>query len=241
MTSSSSSGGTRTAILRGPAATHVNLARIDADLRHNPYATATFADPRLVDPVLAKAIEDAVVTARAEAHEEGFAQGYAEGLELAGREKSSVLDYEVGRVREAEAAREQAVQEALERLDDAAKVLAAKQATALGGVEDLLLGAAFDLATTLLGRELELTDSPVYDALRRALAVLPADVPVSVAVHPLDLASLGDLETLTNGRQVRIVTDPDIEPGSCIADGGPSHVDASLAAAIDRVRQVLAP
>ena len=71
--------------------------------------------------------------------------------------------------------------------------------------------------------------------------LLPTDVPVSVVVHPLDLASLGDLETLTDGRQVRIVTDPDIEPGSCIADGGASHVDASLAAAIDRVRQVLAP
>lgn len=240
MTSSSSSAGTRTAILRGPAATHVNLARIDADLRHNPYAAATFADPRLVDPVLAKVIEDAVVAARAEAREDGFAQGYSEGLELAGREKSSVLDYEMSRAREAEAVREKAVQEALERLDDAAKELATRQATALSGVEDLLLGAAFDLATTLLGRELEMTGSPAYDALRRALAVLPADVPVSVAVHPLDIAALGGVETLTNGRQVRIVADPDIEPGSCIADGGASHVEASLAAAIDRVRQVLA-
>lgn len=244
MTSSSSSAPTRAAILRGSAASHVSLARMDADLRDHPYATSLSADPRLVDPLLAKAFDEAVNTAREQARNDGFAEGYAEGLELAGREKSSVLDYEVARVREAESIRDQALQRGLTALEEAANAFAARQATALSGIEDLLLRAAFDLATTLLGRELELANSPVYDAIRRALSVLPADVPATLNLNPVDveaLGGLGDLSQVSNGRPVRIVADPDVEPGSCIADGGSTHVDASLAAALERVREVLAP
>ncbi|MGH8890365.1 MAG: FliH/SctL family protein [Acidothermaceae bacterium] len=240
MTSSSSSAPVRAAILRGTDADQVTIARMDADLRENPYAIGSFADRRLVDPVLAEVFEAAVASARDQARKDGFAQGYAEGLELAGREKSSVLDYEVTRVREAEAIRDQAMQRALEALDLAANALGERQAAALSGAEDLLLSAALDLATTLLGRELEIADSPVRDALRRALAVLPADVPITVSVHPLDIETLGDTVSAST-RSVRIIADPDVEPGSCIADGGATHVDASLTAAIERVRQVLAP
>jgi len=223
------------------AATRVSAARLDSELRDNPYADNRYADARLVDPLLAKAFEDAVASARKQAHDEGFAQGYAEGMELAGREQSSELDYQLGLAREAEAARDDAMRRALEVLDAAATEFAARQAEALHNVEDLVLGAAFDLATTLLGRELEIADAPVRDAVRRALTVLPADVPLTLVVHPLDVAALGDLDALSNGRSVRIVADADIEPGSCVADGGATHVDASLAAAIDRVRQVLSP
>ena len=240
MMSSSSSAPVRAAILRGTDANQVTIARMDADLRENPYAIGSFADRRLVDPVLAEVFDAAVATARAQAHQDGFAQGYAEGLELAGREKSSVLDYEVTRLREAEGIRDHAMQRALEALDSAANAFAERQAAALSGIEDLLLGAAFDLATTLLGRELEVGDSPARDAFRRALTVLPADVAVTVSIHPLDAETLGDAAS-SSTRSVRIIVDPDVEPGSCIADGGATHVDASLSAAIERVRQVLTP
>jgi flagellar assembly protein FliH len=236
---SSTSASTRTAILRGSLAVHASLARLDSDLRDNPFATDGFADARLVDPILAKAFADAVEGARTQARAEGLARGYAEGIAVAEREKTVVLDHELALVREAEETREHAVQRAVSVLEEAAAGFAAKQATALHDVEDLVIGAAFDLATTLLGRELEIADAPVRDAVRRALAVLPGDVPVTVAVHPLDAAALGDLDALSVGRAVRIVADPDIEPGSCVADGGASHVDASLAAAIERVRRVL--
>lgn len=241
MTSSLNSAPTRGAILRGTAATHASLARMDADLREHPYATGRSADPRLVDPVLAKAFDDVVSAAREQAHSDGFAQGYAEGLELAGREKSSVLDYEIARVREAESIRDQALQRGLTALEEAANAFASRQATALSGMEDLLVRAAFDLATTLLGRELELANSPVYDAIRRALAVLPADVPATLSLNPVDVDALGAVGEISGGRSVRIVADPDVEPGSCVADGGSTHVDASLAAAIERVREVLEP
>jgi flagellar assembly protein FliH len=235
----STSAPTRSGILRGTSATQVSLARLDADLRANPYATGGFADPRLVDPTLEKAFEDAVATARAEARAEGLQQGYQEGLAVAQREKEAALDNELAVLRQAEQERREALERTIAKLDAAASALAAQHATALHDVEDLVMNAAFDLATTLLGRELEVAPAPVRDSIRRALTVLPGDVPVTVTVHPVDVAALGDLADITAGRAVRIVTDADVEPGSCLADGGATHVDASLAAAIERVRQVL--
>jgi flagellar assembly protein FliH len=218
----------------------VSLARIDADLRTNPYATGGLVDPRLVDPTIEKAFDDAVASARAEARQEGLRQGYEEGLAAAQHEKASVLNAELAVLHEAERQRQEALDRAIAALDAAASALAVQHATALHDVEDLVMNAAFDLATTLLGRELEIAPTPVRDSIRRALTVLPGDVPITVAVHPVDAAALGDLADITAGRAVRIVTDADVEPGSCVADGGATHVDASLTAAIERVRQVLA-
>jgi flagellar assembly protein FliH len=126
-------------------------------------------------------------------------------------------------------------------LDAAADALAGRQAAAVSDLEDSLLDMAFQLAAALLGRELSLADSPVRDAVRRALAVLPSDVPVTVTVHPRDLAAVAEFdEDAGAGRRVHFDTDPDVEQGSVRADGGFRHVDASLAAALERVRQVLA-
>jgi flagellar assembly protein FliH len=229
----------RSVILRGSLATKASPARMDADLRDSPYIVDDFADARLVDPTLAKAFDDAVERARAQARDEGFAQGYRDGLAAAEREKAAALDRELAALETAEAERQQQLRRTLSVLDAAATEYATRQASALHDVEDFVLNAAFDLATTLLGRELEIADAPVRDAVRRALAVLPGDVPVTLVVHPLDLAALADVGALAEGHSVRLVSDLDVEPGSCIADGGATHVDASLSAAIERVRQVL--
>jgi flagellar assembly protein FliH len=180
-----------------------------------------------------------VESARADARAEGLQQGYREGIVVAQREKDAALESELAALRQVEQQRRAALDRTIAMLDDAASALAAQHATALHDVEDLVLNAAFDLATTLLGRELEIAPAPVRDSIRRALTVLPGDVPITVTVHPVDAAALGDLADVAAGRAVRIVADADVEPGSCWADGGATHVDASLTAAIERVRQVL--
>jgi flagellar assembly protein FliH len=238
--SSSTRAQGRTAVLRGSLASHASLARLDSDLRDNVYVNDAFADARLVDPVLARAFDEAVELAGQSAREEGFARGLAEGAQAAQRENQFVLDAELSRLRDADQSRAEQCRLALAALEAAAAQFAEKQALTLRDVEDLVLNAAFDLATTLIGRELEAADLPVRDAVRRALAVLPGDLPATVFVHPLDAAALDDLQLLGEGRSVRFVPDPDVEPGSCVADVGATHVDASLSAALDRVRQVLA-
>ena len=237
--SSSTSAPTRSEILRGVEATQVSLARLDADLRRSPFATGASADPRLVDPTLEKVFAAAVESARAQGQTDGFQQGYQDGLVAAQREKQAALEEELATLRQSEQQRQAALDRVIDLLERAASALAAQQAAALHDVEDVVLNAAFDLATTLLGRELEVATAPVRDAIRRALTVLPGDVPVTVMVHPLDVAVLDNLADITAGRSVHIVTDADVEPGSCVADGGATHVDASLTAAIERVRQVL--
>jgi flagellar assembly protein FliH len=237
---SSSSSAIAPLILRGPAAARVNLACLDADLRTSPYASRGVADARLVDPALAKAIDDAATAACTKAREEGFARGHADGLAAAEAETRAAIDRELAALRSAEARRKEAMRHALATLDAAGDALARRQVAELSQVEDLLLEMAFRLATALLGRELSLVDSPVHDAVRRALAVLPADIPVTVTVHPGDVAALEEMDDdVTGGRLVRIDTDSDVEPGSCRADGGFRHVEASLSAALERVRRVL--
>ena len=230
-------------ILRGPAAAQVNVACLDADLRISPYARHGIVDARLVDPALAKVVDDAVAAATAQARADGFARGYADGMAAAEEQTRQAIERERRAMHASEAARQQSLQSALATLDAAGTALADRQATALSGVEELLLEAAFQLAGVLLGRELRRLDAPVRDAVRRALAVLPGDVPVTVTVHPDDVAALAELaeldDDITAGRVVRINTDPTIEPGSCCADGGFCHVEASLSAALERVRQVL--
>lgn len=237
--SSSTSAPTRSEILRGADATQVSLARLDADLRRSPFAAGSSADPRLVDPTLEKAFATAVESACVQARADGFQQGYEDGKVEAQREMQAALEVELANLRQTEQQREEALARAVTLLEHAASTLAAQQAAALHDVEDVVLNAAFDLATTLLGRELEVSTAPVRDAIRRALTVLPTDVPVTVTVHPLDVPAMDNLADITSGRVVRIITDPDVEPGSCVADGGATHVDASLGAAIERVRQVL--
>ena len=227
-------------ILRGPAAAQVNAACLDADLRTSPYARHGVADARLVDPALVKVVDEAVVAATARAREEGFARGHADGMAAAEEQTRQAIERERRAMHAAEAARQRSLQSALATLNAAGAALAERQATALSGVEDLLLDAAFQLAGALLGHELRQLDSPVRDAVRRALAVLPGDVPVTVTVHPDDAAALAEMDDgMAAGRVVRITTDPTIEPGSCCADGGFCHVEASLSAALERVRQVL--
>ena len=54
-------------------------------------------------------------------------------------------------------------------------------------------------------------------------------------LHPEDLATLGGVDQLLDGRELRLVADPSVGRGGCLLDAGPSRVDATIEAAIARV------
>jgi flagellar assembly protein FliH len=134
---------------------------------------------------------------------------------------------------------------AVARLEAAAGALAAaatdlghRQALELTGLEDALARAAVDLASAIIGRELELSASPGADALARALALVPAGSVVVARLHPADAAVLGDAP-IDGAGALTVIPDPVIEPGGCILEVGDSRIDAQLGSALDRVRSAL--
>jgi flagellar assembly protein FliH len=156
-------------------------------------------------------------------YDDGYQAGMVAGL-AAGRAAAA-----------AEVAGAMARAEALCRsLTEAADELRGRQALELIGLEDSLARAAFDLATAIVGRELQLSSSPGADALARALALVPAGCIATARLHPDDVDSLGAVS-----HPVTVIADPAVEAGGCILEVGDSRIDAQLGSALDRVRSAL--
>lgn len=179
-----------------------------------------------LDPIAARAQVQ-------QGYDDGYQAGFAEGLG-AGRAAAA-----------AESADAMARAETLVRsLAEAADDLRRRQALELTGLEDALARAAFDLASAVVGRELQLSASPGADALARALALIPAGCRATARLHPDDVASLGAVSSSLPGGTpeppgIAVIADPAIEPGGCILEVGDSRIDAQLGSALDRVRAAL--
>ena len=176
---------------------------------------------------------------REEARREGWATGHAEGLVAAEQV-----------VRAAERAAEErlaAVQERWERrlatataaMGAAAERLDAVTAPVLDGLRDDVIDMVVTLVGDLLGREVALATSPGMDAVRRALTLLPDDVPTIVRLHPDDLAEVPAEALAALPASVRVIGDESVERAGAVAEAGTQRVDAQLSAALERVRQVL--
>ena len=95
------------------------------------------------------------------------------------------------------------------------------------------------LVEDLLGRELALADSPVLDAVRRALTLCPADAPAVVRVHPDDLAEIPADALAELPDTVRVVGDAAVERAGAIAETGSAPHRRPAGAALERVQAVL--
>lgn len=183
---------------------------------HSPLDIEIPASAAPLDPIAARAQVQ-------QGYDDGYRAGIAEGL-AAGRAAAA-----------AETAGAVARAEALCRsLAEATDELHRRQALELKGLEDALTRAAFDLASAVVGRELQLSSSPGADALARAMALVPAGCIATARLHPEDVASLGDVSAA-----ITVIADPAVEPGGCILEVGDSRIDAQLGSALDRVRAAL--
>ncbi len=181
--------------------------------------------------------------ARRAAQASGYAAGWATGVR-AGR--STV---------EQDAAREQVVREAVEQghrdqvtaaiaaVHRAADQLDARAVPTAEIIEDLIIRVAYDLAESLVGAMLRDDRLRGQAAVRRVLALAPADEPVTVALHPHDHAVLvedgADAAIASGRRVVTLVADPSVAPGDAVATAGAMTVEGRLDAALARARQAL--
>jgi flagellar assembly protein FliH len=177
---------------------------------------------------------------RSHAHAEGYAAGHAEGMTAAGFVVAEAERAAAERLLEVQARWERRVASATAALCAAATRFDEAAAPVAEEIRETILGTVLTLVEDLLGRELELADSPVLDAIRRALTFCPSDAPAVVRVHPDDLAEVPAEELAALPDTVRIVGDASIERTGAVADTGSRRIDAQLRAALERVQAVLA-
>lgn len=235
----------RRELLTEGRADDVVLARLGEDVHASPYITSAHAgavDPRLVDHRLEPAFRAALECAIDEARATGRAEGYADGLAEARRQAGEVAAAEAERLRQLDAERAAAVQRACVALDRAAAVAQSALAPTLSAIEELSLETAMQLVLLLLGRALP-DEERVIATVHRALAMTDVGTPLVVRLHPHDAAIVdATLRTAAAGpsrRNVTFVADESAAPGSCVVEDGDAHIDASLLAALGRVRDAL--
>lgn len=158
----------------------------------------------------------------------GFEYGYEAATEIAAASENERL-----------AGQRQQLRAAADLLAAAAASLRTEEARCLSHLADEAADLAVELTRVLLDHELLDTSDATRSALGRALALAPADGPVVIRVHPEDAAQLSDLESLTQGRSVRLVSDATVERSGCVVNAGPTRIDAQIGAALDRVRTAL--
>ncbi len=216
-------------VLRGAATAGVRRARIDEHLRAPSVR-------RPADPAYAAQLD----SARAAAEAAGYAAGWSAGQRAAAAAAAADRDAIFAEVTQLETARTEAVHRAVTAVQQAAESLDRRSAPAAAELEDLIAAAAFAVAEAVVGHELRISPTPGADAVRRALALAPQGRPVSVRLNPQDCVTLGETEPQL-GREVTLVPDSSLAPGDAIAECDATRIDARISAAIERIREVLAP
>lgn len=176
---------------------------------------------------------------RRRAHEEGFAAGHAEGMSAAAEVVAETERAAAERLADVQARWERRMASATAALAAAAARFEEATVPAADQIRETVIGTVLTLVEDLLGRELALADSPVLDAVRRALTLCPTDSPVVVRVHPDDLGEIPADALAELPDTVRVVGDPCIERAGAVAETGPRRIDAQLGAALERVQAVL--
>ncbi len=130
----------------------------------------------------------------------------------------------------------------VQALEDAADDLGRRDSLALADVEREIVTMAVELAEQLIGRELEVAQDSVIDAMARALRVLPERGTPVLRVHPDDETTAREAAhaDLVRWRgAVTVVADARVEAGGCIVDVDDCRIDAQLGPAIERLRDTL--
>ena len=170
--------------------------------------------------------------------EDGREAGYEEGLLAAAREQELWLQEAQAREEDARAERELQWAATLSALRSA--VSDAATSATLRDLHAVAVPMAVEIAEALVGHHLTVDDCAARDAVERALTDIPRGSDVTVHVNPEDTHLTPEsIADLAPGCAVQVVADPGVERGGCVVDIGDRTIDAQIAAALARVREVL--
>lgn len=223
-------------VLRGLPSETVGDAPAGGDLRTGSW-TRLWQGSVVGDPVTESVLGPLAERTRAAARAEGYAAGWAEGRRVvaaAAERETAERRAELDDMRAVAAERQDLLLAALgAAVSRAGAELADRQADLGVAAVDL----ALELVETFLGRELELAREPGLDAVRRAVAAVETDVRIVVRLHPDDLATLH--AGVSVDPRVTLLADPGLTRGDAVAETEDQVVDATVAAALARVRAVV--
>lgn len=175
--------------------------------------------------------------ALASARSRGYATGFADGRRAAAEEQAAWR----AAAEEALAAQEEQASARIAVLAQALRTATVelREATVpvLAEVEDVLVEAAFELASAVVGAAQADRLAAARAAVARALAGETAGAVAAVRLNPDDLALLA--ETETDLPLPRLVPDPALAPGDAIGELPAGWLDARVSAALARAREAL--
>lgn len=159
---------------------------------------------------------DPVVAAFERGHEEGRIEGRDEvATEYARR--AEALRLEVAR--------------SLKRIADLEETLVHRH-------RQTMIDLALEIASRIVRARIEAGDPVVARALAEALDAAPDGQPIRARVHPDDVGAVRDeLNDLVERRRVEIEADEEIERGGCVVEAPGGTIDASVATALDAMRE----
>ena len=209
-------------------------------------ATASGAAPALFGVDLRRDVPpDSAVVERAKeaARTTGYAEGWAQGQRAAAVAAAAAQERARAAEQAHDARRAAALAQAVNALGRAVTGLEATLMPTLAELQEVILAHAFELAEAIIGRELAEGAHRGADALRRAMNAAPEHGDVTVRLHPDDYLNLvgaaTDADYNYQGRPVHLRPDPGLRPGDAVAETGSTTVDATIAAAVARAREVL--
>jgi flagellar assembly protein FliH len=201
-------------VLRGFDADDVDVSRI---------RTRTYRD-LVVDPEVVQTATD-----------DGYRIGYQAGFDAALADAAAAIDSREQQRASNLAAVIQELAEAAERIEEHHSAIVAE-------METQIVALAIDIAETLVGHDIATSTNPGLDALVRALHLAPTTNAVSAQLHPDDYATLtasADWERFAD-QGLTIIENAQLQRGDCIVDAEATRIDARLAPALARVREVIA-
>lgn len=183
--------------------------------------------------------------ARRQARAVGYAQGWTQGLREAAAGQAVLA--EQAELERAAAAETQAVQvaSAVRAVLAAADQVRQTVVEVTDEMSDRMLTAAIELAAVLLGQQLADPQIAASAALRRVLAQVPADQPVSIRLSQQDYdtltgpggAELAAAVQATALSRISLECDPSLAVGDAVGRAAATSIDARLTTALARLRE----
>jgi flagellar assembly protein FliH len=108
-------------------------------------------------------------------------------------------------------------------------------------MQDNICALSVAVGRQLYDAELQTAGSHTVSLVRRALTEFPIDQPVTIRIHPTDLASItasavAEGVPLTVGRaEAQWIPDPRVMPGGCVVEGRDRIVDGRVDTALERL------